>query len=120
MSRQHRTALVFSVALGSFVAFGLVAAGPSARADETYLISGEIWDYYQGYLDKIGHGRRPGAFAITTDGLGASYSWCDQQRCRTNMNLSTEVRQDCEKAYETDCVIFAIRDEIRVQYEIRK
>ena len=101
-------------------ALGGVLAMPSARADETYFISGEVWDAYQAYLDKIGHGRRPGAFAITTDGFGASYSWCEQQRCRTNMNLSTEVRQDCEKAYETDCVIFAIRDEIKVQYEIHK
>lgn len=104
-----------AAALGFAAAF----AGP-ARADETYLIDGSIWDYYQGYLDRIGHGQRPGAFAITTDGLGAVYSWCEEQRCRTTMNISTRVVQNCEETYRTDCVVFAIRDDIRVKYEIRK
>lgn len=105
--------------LAVLVAAAVVAVAP-ARAEESYLIHGAVWDYYQDYLDKIGHGRRPGAFAITTDGLGASYSWCPEQRCRTSMNLSTKVIQDCEEAYQTDCVIFAIRDEIRVTYEISR
>jgi len=91
-----------------------------AAAEETYIIDGSIWDHFQGYLDKIGHGRRPGAYAITTDGLGGSYVWCPDTRCRAGSTYSNEAKEDCEREYGTDCVVFAIRDEIRVQYEIRK
>jgi hypothetical protein len=90
----------------------------AARADETYLIHGAVWDYYEKYLDQIGHGMKPGVFVITPDGLGATYRYCPETRCRTNMNLQTKSLQDCEKEYGVECVVFAVRDEIRVQYEI--
>lgn len=93
-------------------------AAPAARADEVYLIPGEMWDLYQDYLDKIGQGRRPGAFAITRDGLGAYYTWCDGQRCRIGSSYSNEAKTKCENHYEMECVVFAVRDEIKVKYEI--
>lgn len=102
-------------------AMGLAALVPGpARAEEIYLIDGSVWDHFQGYLDKIGHGRRPGAYAITTDGYGAYYVWCPDTRCRAGSTYSHEAKTSCEKEYDTDCVTFAIRDEIKVKYEIRK
>jgi hypothetical protein len=114
MNKRLGAALALVAAAGFGAGFGPGAA----RADETYMIHGAVWDYYQGYLDKIGHGMRPGVFAITPDGLGATYSWCSETRCRANMNLQTKVLQNCEKEYGIECVVFAVRDEIRVQYEI--
>jgi hypothetical protein len=106
---------VFAVLVGTAA---LPYAGTAAQAEDTYLIHGGVWDYCQSYLDKIGHGVRPGAFAITTDGLGAAYSWCPDQRCRASGTYSGQAKQSCEQSYDTDCVVFAIRDEIKVPYEI--
>ena len=106
---------MLAVLIGAATALPAV---PGAEAEDTYLIHGGIWDYYQSYLDKIHSGVRPGAFAITTDGLGAAYSWCPDQRCRANGTYSGQAKQNCEQSYGTDCVVFAIRDEIQVPYEI--
>ncbi len=99
---------------------GLGLGAGSSRADETYYIHGAIWDYYQSYLNLIGSNIRPGVFVITPDGLGASYRYCPDTRCRTTMNMQTKALQDCEKEYGVECVVFAVRDEIRVQYEIAR
>ncbi|HNB25597.1 MAG TPA: hypothetical protein PLR41_01445 [Alphaproteobacteria bacterium] len=101
-------------------ALGGTFAAPAARAGEVYQIDGAVWDHYQKYLDDIRHGLRPGAYAITTDGTGAFYFWCEEQRCMAGKSYSAEAKDRCEAEYGTDCVIFAIRDEIKVQYEIRK
>lgn len=107
--------------IATLVAFFVITLGTArAQAEETYIIDGAVWDHFQGYLDKIGHGRRPGAYAITTDGYGAFYVWCEEVRCRAGRSYSTEAVEYCENEYKTDCVVFAIRDEIKVPYEIRR
>lgn len=100
------------------IAGGLFA--PAARAGEVYQIDGAVWDHYQKYLDDIRHGLRPGAYAITKDGTGAFYFWCEEQRCMAGKSYSAEAVDRCEAEYGTDCVLFAIRDDIKIQYEIRK
>lgn len=105
-------ALAFLIGAGSLT-------GAPARADEVYEIDGEVWDYFQAYLDKISQGQRPGAYAITTDGHGAYYVWCGETRCVAGRTYGQEAKSYCEQAYDADCVVFAVRDEIRVQYKIR-
>ena len=109
---------MLAAALGA-AALGGILAAPAARADEVYQIDGEVWDHYQKYLDDIRHGLRPGAYAITKDGTGAFYFWCEEQRCMAGKSYSAEAVDRCEADYGTDCVLFAIRDEIKVQYEVR-
>ncbi len=111
---------IAAAALTVAAGLGLGLGVGSAHADKTYFIHGAIWDYYQSYLDLIGDGIRPGIFVITPDGLGASYRYCPDTRCRTTMNMQTKALQDCEKEYGVECVVFAVRDEIRVQYEIAR
>lgn len=117
--RRRRSVLARAAAFVLALA-PVLTTGSGAAAEETYIIDGSVWDHFQGYLDKIGHGRRPGAYAITTDGLGAYYVWCPDTRCRAGATYSHEAKQDCEREYGTDCVVFAIRDEIKVRYEIAK
>jgi len=87
-------------------------------AAETYRISNEVWGWYQKYLGNIGNGKRPGAFVISKDGENAYYTWCPDTRCMGGLTYSQESLNRCEQEYDTDCVVFAVRDEIRVEYEI--
>ncbi len=113
--KQQLVALAVAV---STALAGIATVAPVARADEVYRIDGEIWDHFQGYLRKIGHGNKPGAYAITTDGTGGYYVWCEEIRCVAGSTYSHDAKSSCEREYGTDCVVFAIRDEIRVKYEI--
>jgi hypothetical protein len=105
---------VFGLAL----ALGLSAWSGGAMA-EKYLIDHEVWGWYQQYLRNIGNGNRPGAFVITKDGHGAFYSWCQDTRCVAGPTYSQDALNYCEREYDTECVVFAVRDTIRVEYEIR-
>jgi len=99
------------------LAVALAMLSGTARA-ETYRIDHEVWGWYQKYLRNIGNGTKPGAFAITKDGQGAYYSWCQDIRCVAGTTYSHDAVSACERHFETDCVVFAVRDDIRVEYEI--
>ncbi len=103
---------------GLALALSLSAWSGNAMA-EKYLIDHEIWGWYQKYLRNIANGTRPGAFAITKDGHGAFYSWCQDTRCVAGPTYSQDALNYCEREYNTECVVFAVRDDIRVEYEIR-
>lgn len=90
----------------------------AASADEKYVISAEVWSVYQEYLAKIDNGDKPGAYAITKDGYGAFYVWCEEIRCMAGTTYSQDAINYCEDEYDTECVTFAVRDEIRVSYEV--
>jgi hypothetical protein len=85
---------------------------------ETYRIDHQVWGWYQQYLRNIGNGNKPGAFAISTDGHSAFYSWCQDIRCVAGPTYSQDALNACERHYETECVVFAVRDDIKVDYEI--
>jgi len=108
-----------NILVGFVLALSLMA---SMRADaaEKYQIDSEIWGGYQAYLRNIAHGNRPGAFAITKDGHNAFYSWCEETRCVAGPSYSQTAKDSCEREYNQDCVVFAVRDEIKVEYEIVK
>lgn len=101
------------------LALSLATLSGTAAA-ETYRIDSEVWGYYQKYLGNISHGQRPGAFVITKDGKGAYYTWCPDTRCRAGLTYSQDALNSCESDYGDDCVVFAIRDDIKVEYEIVK
>jgi hypothetical protein len=96
----------------------LSAAQDRAAAAEKYLIDSQVWGWYQQYLRNIGNGNKPGAFAISKDGRGAFYSWCQDIRCVAGPTYSQDALNYCEREYDTECVVFAVRDDIRVEYEV--
>ena len=101
---------VLALALGSQV---------SAYADDVYVIDSGVWGFYQKYLRAINNGNKPGAFVISKDGLAAYYSWCQDTRCRVlGSSYSQSALNDCERDTGDECVQFAVRDDIRVEYEI--
>jgi len=97
---------------------GIVLLPATATADEKYIISAETWGYYQEYLGNIKNGRRPGAYAISTDGYSSYYVWCREMQCMPGATYSQEAINGCERETNSDCVVFAVRDDIRVEYEI--
>jgi hypothetical protein len=98
----------------------LGALASTALADEVYQIDSQVWGHYQKYLRDIDDGNKPGAFVITSDGTGSYYVWCDATRCMPGGTYSHDAKTACEREYGTECVTFAVRDDIRVQYEVRK
>jgi len=105
------------IILAGALAASLAMPGGTAMA-ETYRIDGQVWGWYQQYLRNIGNGNKPGAFAISTDGKSAFYSWCQDIRCVAGPTYSQDALNACERHYDTECVVFAVRDDIKVEYEI--
>lgn len=106
-----RFVLAFALAL-----VAAIQAPAPARAEETYRIDSEVWGYFQEYLRTVGN--RPGAFAITTDGHGSYYLTCPSMHCIGGTTYGHDAKERCE-SYGDSCVVFAVRRDIRVQYEIR-
>lgn len=99
------------------LAVSLAALGNTASA-ETYRISNDVWGWYQKYLGNIANGKRPGAFVISKDGENAWYTWCPDTRCMGGITYSQDALNSCEREYDTDCVVFAVRDDIKVEYTV--
>jgi hypothetical protein len=107
-----------AITVGLALAASLALLHRAAAAEE-YVIDRGVWGAYQEYLRNIGNGIKPGAFAITTDGFGAYYTWCKDTRCRVvGASYSQLAVSNCEREYRTECVVFAVLDEIRAEYEI--
>lgn len=105
------------IILAGALAVSLATLSGTAMA-ETYRIDGQVWGWYQQYLRNIGNGNKPGAFAISKDGHSAFYSWCQDIRCVAGPTYSQDALNACERHYDTECVVFAVRDDIKVEYEI--
>ena len=113
LSGRRMRALIAAGAL----ALALLTLSGTASA-ETFRISHDVWGSYQKYLNAIGNGQKPGAFVISKDGQSAYYTWCPDIRCRAGLTYSQDALNSCESDYGEDCVVFAVRDDIKVEYEL--
>ena len=95
----------------------LVLSVTGAQAAEKFRIEPSVWSHYQEYLRTIGS-TKSGAFAVTTDGQASFYTYCPGHCVGTSYGTVATTR--CEEEYDSDCVLFAVRDDIRVEYEIRQ
>lgn len=92
-------------------AFG---AKPSA-ADDVLVISPQVFEYYkETYL----RNKRPGAMAVSADGLRAGYSYCPDYRCKLNPSARNLALRSCANAGGRDCRIFAVGRDIVTEYRI--
>jgi hypothetical protein len=106
--------------IGAAVAALLVASALAihARADTKYVINHEVWGGYQEYLKTIGS-TKAGAFAITADGGNYFYSWCPGLHCLGGTSWGHRAKSKCEAEYGVECIVFAVRRDIRPDYEIK-
>jgi hypothetical protein len=115
-----QSGIVMKKMLFGFALACAVTAALGAAAAEKYFIDSAVWGVYQEYLRRTSNGLKPGGFAITKDGEGAFYVWCADIHCMAGPGYGHDARTNCEREYDTECVVFAVRDDIRVEYEIVK
>lgn len=99
-------------------AIGLgLCANPAAA--ETFKIHRQIWDAYQSYLRAIGS-TKPGVYAVAENGMAGAGWVCPDIRCSDMGRFSMEAKEECQKLTDpgVKCIVFAVRDDIRVEYEI--
>jgi len=96
----------------ALAAMWLTCAGTSARAADSVALHPDVWAAYQAYLEL----RWPGAFAVSGD--GTAYG---AVRCAIACDVAAAKREairNCGKAADADCVVFAVRDDIRLAYRV--
>jgi hypothetical protein len=104
----------FGLMLAAVIVAAAFGAKPSA-ADEVLVISPGVFDYYKNqYL----RNKRPGAMAVSADGLRAGYSYCPDYRCKLNPSARNLALRSCAEAGGSDCRIFAVGRDIVVDYRV--
>lgn len=87
------------------------SVGPAAAAELG--LHPEIWTVFESYRES----RWPGAFAVSEDGRSYGQSACPAGGCVLSEAKRAALRS-CREAAEGDCVIFALRDDIKLAYRI--
>jgi hypothetical protein len=68
-----------------------------------------MFEYYENtYL----RNKRPGAMAVSADGLQAGYSYCPDYRCKLNPSARSIALRACSQAGGRVCRIFAVGRDI--------
>ncbi|MDY0871678.1 hypothetical protein [Dongia rigui] len=100
-----------------------IAALPADAGDDKVDLAPAIWADYQIYLNNLGSDEA--YYAVTEDGLGGAPSGCALTKCLPSAGKAGATREEALKRCEDisppsrDCVIFAVRDEIVADYEMR-
>lgn len=68
------------------------------------------------YQRQIGS-THPGAFAVSSSGRQSAYTYCEEIMCRRGASYAQRAIELCERDGEP-CYLFAIGNEIRVEYDI--
>ncbi len=93
-----------------------VIAAPPAVADEAVLaVSPKIIEFYNGAYKSL---KSPRAIAVAADGLHYGYSYCPEYRCYMIPSARDLAMQACVKAGGQGCRVFAIDDDIEVNYRV--
>lgn len=104
-------------ALGLALLMLAACAGPAATpASGPIAVSAQTQGEIAAYLRKV-KVTRPGAFAVSPDGLNSFYTWCDDTACATS-NYSFPALRGCQAFSGTACVVLYVRHEARLQYSV--
>ena len=93
---------------------GCAASEPKAPPGGPIAISPQTDGALSAYLRKV-KVTRPGAFAVSPDGLNSFYTWCDDTACAT-ANYSAPALRGCQGLAGVPCVVLYVRHEPRLQY----
>ncbi len=103
------------IAASLFVlALSACATQPSAPPTGPIAISAQTEGELSAYLRKV-KVTRPGAFAVSPDGLNSFYTWCDDTACAT-ANYSAPALRGCQGLAGMPCIVLYVRHEPRLQY----
>jgi hypothetical protein len=85
-----------------------------ARAEEPLVVSPEVMASFAEYKAR----QRPMYFAVSSDGLFSWYSYCVDPTCGGEQKYRREAVEACEREGGSDCLLFAIRHDIQVEYRV--
>jgi hypothetical protein len=104
------------IVAGSFVlALSACAASePKTLPSGPIAISPQTDGALSAYLRKV-KVTRPGAFAVSPDGLNSFYTWCDDTACATSSYTMPALR-GCQGLAGQPCVILYVRHEPRLTH----
>lgn len=92
------------------------AAGPTNETGpDVMLVSPDVISFYEGKYSSL---KRPGAMAVSSDGLHIGYSLCPEYQCRMYPSATELALQACARAGGLGCRIFAVGQEIKVKYRV--
>ena len=108
--------LASRIAAGLFVLALSACAGPAVAPSPTgpVAISPQTEGALSAYLRKV-KVTRPGAFAVSPDGLNSFYTWCDDTVCATSSYTMPALR-GCQSLAGTPCIVLYVRHEPRLQH----
>ena len=109
-----RSRLMRSLAGLIAVAAALASRPPETRADEPLVVSPDVMADFAQYKSR----RTPMYFAVSTDGLFSWYSYCIDYNCQAARGYRREAIENCEKEGGTDCIIFAVGDEVQIEFRV--
>ena len=93
---------------------GCAASEPKTLPSGPIAISPQTDGVLAAYLRKV-KVTRPGAFAVSPDGLNSFYTWCDDTACATSSYTMPALR-GCQGLAGQPCVILYVRHEPRLVF----
>ena len=106
---------VLSLALAGLLlsacAAGIPATNPGAQSVEISLATQESLG---AYLKDV-RNTRPGAFAVSEDGMNSYYVWCDEIGCY-EISYAIPAIAGCESLSGQHCVALYVRDQARFSF----
>ena len=109
---MRRLLLLLAALIAAMAAFA--SRGQVTQADEPLVVSPDVMADFALYKSRT----KPLYFAVSSDGLFSWYTYCIDYNCQAAQGYRREVIKDCEEEGGTDCVIFAVGDEVQVEFRV--
>jgi hypothetical protein len=93
----------------------VIAASPALADEAVLVVSPKVIEFYNGAYKGL---KPPRAIAVAADGLHFGYSYCPEYRCYMIPSARDLAMQACVKAGGQGCRVFAVDDDIEVNYRV--
>jgi hypothetical protein len=103
-----------TIVAGILFALSACASEPKTLPSGPVAISPRTEGELSAYLRKV-KVTRPGAFAVSPDGLNSFYTWCNDTACATS-SYTIPAQRRCQSLAGQPCVILYVRNQPRLTY----
>ena len=113
--RWQQARILSHAAIGTVVMLAAAAAPPAIAGGDTLMISPEVNAFFNGAYENL---NPPRAIAVSADGFHFGYSYCPDHRCYMIPSARNLAMQACAQAGGLRCRIFAVDDDLQVEYRV--
>ncbi len=93
----------------------VIAASPALADEAVLVVSPKVIEFYNGAYKSL---KPPRAIAVAADGRHLGYSYCPEHRCYMIPSARDLAMQACVKTGGQRCRVFAVDDDIKVNYRV--